>query len=56
MQFDNSKAFDVSLNNYFCEEIREKGTLFRNIQNTGRLYYSALGSRRVLSIGWVLMS
>ena len=23
-----------------------KGTLFRNIQNTGRLYYSVLGSRR----------
>ena len=34
-----------------------KGTLFRNIQNTGRWNYSVLGSRRVnLFIGCVPMS
>ena len=47
------KLFFNKINIHF---VQGKGTLFRNIQNTGRLNYSALGSRQVPSNGWVPMS
>jgi hypothetical protein len=58
----------INSNRAFCTEKRVlkygfiynltqgKGTLFRNIQDTDRWNYSALGSRQVPIVGWVPMS
>ena len=37
----------------FYQKSQGKGTLFRNIQNAGRWYYSALGSRPAFWITFV---
>ena len=47
------KLFFNKINMQF---IQGKGTLFRNIKNTGRSNYSALFSRQVPTNGWVPMS